>query len=340
MQTIYTSFKKSISLAFAGISALLLTACGTYNNGYGDSDGIYNSETEVSTTTVEDSNEKASYYKQYFESKDKAFEDLPEENLIFTDIEAYTTTESIDEDGYIIVEESDYEEGYGAWGDNPENITVNVYNNGGFGWYGHGWFNPYWYGGYWGNPFYWNNPYWNIGFGWGYPFYGYYGWGHPFYYGGFYGGFYNPYYGYGGYNNIAFNRGRRNLDYGLGRSSTRGRSNATNGRDSYSRSELNRRSNVNSTRRSSRFNGDRTSNIRRNSTISRPRTNSSRNNNVFRPNTSRSNSNTIRNNRSSRPNVSRSSSGSRSSGSMRSSGSSSRSSGSRGGGGRRGGGRG
>ena len=317
MQTKNYAMKRFIPVMFTGVVALLLTSCGTYNNGYGETDGIYSSES--ATTETAESTNKSNYYKQYFESKEDDYDNLPEEDLIFTDIEAYSTTESLDEEGYVVIEESEYNDGYGGWGNNSENITVNVYNTGGYYWH-----SPYWT--YWGFYPYWYNPYWSIGYGWGHPYwYGYYGYGHfyrpyPYYYGG---GYYAGGY-YGGYHNgyASYNRGRRNTDYNLGRSSSNTR------RSSYTRSELNRRSNNNSVRRSSN------NTVRRNSnTVRRNSGTDTRRNNSVRP----SNTRVQRNNSSTTPRMNTRSSSNRSSGTMRSSGSSSRSSGSRGGGSRGGG---
>lgn len=310
-----------VPTALTGIITLLIYSCGVYNNGHTDNDGIYQSESETDLAT---DNEKASYYKQYFESKDKDYEDLPEEGLIFTDIEAYNTTESMDEEGYVVVEErDDYDEGYGGWGDNTEDISINVYNYGGYygGYYGY-YHSPYWYR-YWHQP-YW---YWNIGFYWGYPFY----YPHYYYY-GYYGHYYNPYYWYPYKSNyISYNRGRRNLDYYPSRTVDRGRSNTSYKRNSYSRSESIRRDNSvrkNSTIKRSRGNYENTIRNRRsvpNKTIKNNRTKRSENgvqNNTIRNNNSRSrnNNNTYRpssTNRSSNYSP-RPSSSTRSSGSFRS----------------------
>ena len=182
------NIKRSLPLAFIGLFAFLLTSCGTHNNGYNQNDGIYssgNTSTSEEEYVDEDSNnEKANYYQQYFRSKSDAYADLPEEGAIFTDIEAYSTTERLDEDGYIVIEEDYDEEEYGPWGSNSEDITVNIYNYGG---YGYGFYHrPYWYGGYWGYPYYiYHTPYWGISYGWGYPYYGY-GYGYPYYGYGYY----------------------------------------------------------------------------------------------------------------------------------------------------------
>src|SRR5690606_11865597 len=145
------------------------------------------------------------YYKQYFGSKIDSYGDLNEEDedVIFTDIEAYTTSERMDEEGNIIIDDN-YDDGYGAWGNNSENVVVNIYNYGGYG-SGYGFYNrPYygWYGNYWGYPYYnYYGPSWGISYGWGYhsPYYGYYN--YPLYYGGYYGNYY-PYYNNSYYNNV------------------------------------------------------------------------------------------------------------------------------------------
>lgn len=319
--------KRQFLLPSLGALSILLVSCGTYNN-VGETDGIYSTENNMAPDEgYEVSQEdKASYYKEYFKAKENTYGDMPEDDVVFTDIEAYSTTEYIDDEGYVVIEEREYEEDYGQWGDNSENVTVNIYNTGGYG-FGHG---AYWG---WGYPYY-GHSYWNIGFGWGYgygwgyPYYGYYGWG-PSYYGG---GYYNPYHYYNNnyYNNVSYNRGRRNLDYIPGRSQDRGRNNVSNSRDRYSRSEVNRRSNQNI------YRTDRGNN-RSERVISRQRSNS--NNRVIRNTSPSRNNNSVQRNTPSRSNnVSKPSSSGNNSGSMRSSGGgSSRSSGTSGGGGRRGG---
>ena len=157
-----------------------------------------------------------SYYKQYFNSKTEAYGALEQGN-VFTDIDAYTTTGSIDKDGYIVEQQTKEEDEYGAWGENSKDITINIYDHSPIV----RWNRPYWwYGSGWGYSYNWCSPFWGIGYGWGYPYYGYYGWGYPYYYGGYYNNFYNPYYG-NPYNGYAFSRGRRNSDYYSGRSSLR-----------------------------------------------------------------------------------------------------------------------
>ena len=250
-----------------GLFALLLSSCGTQNAAYNRNDGIYasgerdNGEQSVNNNT--DEYGKSNYYKQYFESKANTYGDISEgdEDVIFTDIEAYSTSERMDADGNIVIEDN-YNDGYGEWGSNPEGLTVNVYNYGGYG-YNYGFWNrPYYgyygyYGNYWGYPYYgFYGPAWGIGFGWG--------WNYP-YYGNYYPGYYG--YGYTNYpyypnynNNVSYNRGRRNTDYN--RTQVRGRANnsATN-RSSYSRTENTRRINSNNVR----ANSNNTRQIRTNS---------------------------------------------------------------------------
>ncbi len=125
MRTLYHQLKKQTPLFVAGIFALLAASCSSSQSAY-ESDGIYASESQNMAAAEEDS--KSSYYRQYFQSKDKTFEEVPEEGAVFTNIEAYSSNESLDEDGNIIIEEPAYTEGYGAWGTNSENVTVAIIN--------------------------------------------------------------------------------------------------------------------------------------------------------------------------------------------------------------------
>lgn len=155
MKTLYSTLTKRIPLLFAAGVALLLSACGTYNNNqYGETDGIYAaSDAENTDNATQETEDKSNYYKQYFKSNAEAYT-LPEDGDIFTDVDAYSTTERLDEDGYVITEEANYERDNGGWGSNAETVEVNIYNN-----YGWGYSNPYWYGNYWGYNY---RPYWGI----------------------------------------------------------------------------------------------------------------------------------------------------------------------------------
>ncbi len=316
--------------------AVGLSSCGSQqNSGYYDQDGVYGTAntTSVAPTQEVSDTDKSSYYKQYFNSKNAEIGQISDEGSVFTDIDTYTTQDSLDTQGYIVIVD-DQQESYGAWGTNGGEVVVNVYDSVGFGWAQPFW----WYGGYggwgWGygfNPA-WNYWAWSPGFGWGWG----YGWGVPYY--GFNAGFcgYRPYYNNYYVNGVAYNRGRRVTSRDAyaanSRLNTRGAS-ARNGSrarsGTYSRTEVARRINSNNARRTSGY------------SRSSSAMNSSRSNGYSR-NTrsqSRSNTNSMYNNRSSRSNSynrsSRSNSGMRSSGS-RSSGS--RSSGMRSSGGSRGGG--
>lgn len=254
-----------VALSFA----FVLASCGSYQYVGYDNDGIYNSDevTYAEEDNYEEAPSNSSYYKNYFAEKSQQYESLPEENVIFTDIDSYEGDYS---------EEEEYTNntttGYAGWGQGDNDVTINVYSNNGFGFYG--------YNSWWNSPYYsygWYRPYrWNIG--WGYGFYGYNSfWCPPYYSYGFYN---NPYwYGYGnnfyGYNNVY---SRRNVAYNAGR---RGSVNAlNNSRSSYSRrnsATISRRNNF-----STRSNA---------STISRPRVNSTprtNNNSSVRPRTNNS----------------------------------------------------
>ena len=275
MQTKKYFLTNPFNLLMVGLLSIVFVSCGTSR--YAAEDGIYGaSDSDTQEVATEDN---SSYYKQYFKTKNAEYESLPEEDLIFTDIDAYVSDETIDEEGYIVPNRSGgYEDGYGAWGSNSDNITVNIYETG---------FNNWgWGGGYWG----WNNPWgwnswgwggywgWNAGFGWGwggyYGYGGYWGWNNPWIYNGW-GGYYgHPYY-YNGYYNggygtqVAYNRGRRNGDYGrtATRSNNRSYSRGENSRRAYrsdARSSVgryySRNNNSARTNRSSRYNQNRQTN--------------------------------------------------------------------------------
>ena len=71
------NIKRFIPTVFVGALLLLLTSCGTHNNGYNQNDGIYasgnNTNAEEGNNNVDDSYEKSNYYKQYFQSKSNAY---------------------------------------------------------------------------------------------------------------------------------------------------------------------------------------------------------------------------------------------------------------------------
>ncbi len=303
---------------------LVFTSCkSTRYTPNSDQDTVYNSS---SASQNIESNQKSSYYRDYFQKKAQLYSTVPNDDIIFTDVEAYTSlNEYIDEEGFIHENRTYSNEGYGSWGDHSE-VTINIYNRpswgfydpfwmSGFGWYGPGWtWRSRWHWG-WGGYY---GPYW--GWGWNSPYYwhgGWGGWGYPYH-----GIYYHPY--YGNYSNIAYNRGRSNTDY-YRPSRTVGRNSSANrSTNSYSRSETTRRIN----NRSSDSNTRNQNNTNRVST--------DQNNTIRNNNSNRNNTNTTRSN----SGVRNSGNSTRNSGTMRSSGGNSRSSGgntSRGSGGRSGG---
>ncbi len=331
MKTFIEKIKKVSLLAQLAVLGILVSSCATTkNNSYTTTDGIYYSGDLIDTENSEDIREtkdnneknKSSYYKEYFGSKKLLYRDVlenDEKSAIFTDIDAYYTTETLDDEGNVVIEERTYDEGdYGAWGTNAPGVEVNIYNNGAWGWnnWGWGWNNWGWGWNNWGWG--WNNWGWGWNnWGWGHPHWGWgwnnWGWGHPHWGIGLgWGGFYSPAWGGNFNHSFAYNRGRRNSGlYGFRsayRSGTRGNTSvrSNNRRGTYSRNDRMRRSNSRGT-----FTRGNSSSINR----GRP-TNSSRVNRG-RPSNQR-NSSINRNHRSSRSgSYNRSRSGSSRSGSFR-----------------------
>jgi len=304
---------KILTLSIICVVIISMVSCGSARYAdYGDTDGIYGSSAERTTDGVVETDNR-NYYKQYFQTKAKVYANEPEGDIIFTDVEGYTSTEAyIDENGVIYEEDIAYTESYGGWGENAQ-VSINVYSNPGFGYYGGYWNTPYWwYGSGWGLS------HWNAGWGWG-GFYGpgwggFYGpgWGHPFYGGGWAYGGYSPYYGNWHNSNYAYNRGRRNTDMNnrsninrsnvnaRGRSSINNRANVDSNRSrTYSRSEVERRINNS---RSSQNARENSATSRNNRFYQQQRTNpnvrgtpnrTTPNQNMSRPNSSRNSSPTI-----------------------------------------------
>ena len=231
MKTVNQNRKKVAAWATYGFAAITLLSCNTYKGVTEEEDGIYGNNFIVEESNMIEG--KNNYYQQYFSTKAAQIEEIPEEDLVFTDIEAYSSQEYLDEEGYVVVEE-EYIDDYGSWGSNSNDITVNVYGGWNNGFAGNGWGLGYWSGGwnagYWGGmrPWgfnYWNNPFWGYSSYWGYN--PYWGWGNAyynpwFYYGSGWGynGYYNPwYYNNNGYTTIA-NRGRSNQDRYISRGRT------------------------------------------------------------------------------------------------------------------------
>lgn len=223
------------ALFFSFSALLLLASCSSYQYAGYDNDGIYSSDRDEAYTAnqYEESYEDALYYKQLFAQKSEQFANVPEEGAIFTDIESYSSG-AYDED--FMQEDLDYTVGRAAWGSDPDQIAINIYQDPFYRPYHY----PYYAGFYdpfWGYPYYshrYGYPYgyynsWSVGFGFGWSSWRY---GHPYY--SPYWRHYYPYYGGHNYNqyynhrDVAYNNTRRN---------------SYNDYDGYSRTNINTRSN-------------------------------------------------------------------------------------------------
>ncbi|MFD2823206.1 hypothetical protein ACFS5M_05960 [Lacinutrix iliipiscaria] len=291
----------------------VLSSCGSYQYAGDDNDGIYGaSEEPVEQQVGEVQNNSNSYYKNYFKEKSTEYDYITQESEIFTDIDSY--------EGQYVEQDTVEQESYAGWGQENNDVTINVYG-GGFA-YNNWMYRPYRIG--WGY-----SPFWNTGWGYGFydPFWGspYYGYGNYYGYGGFYG--YGGYYGYpyhnGYYNNpyygrnrVAYHNSRRGTS--LGRMNTLGRRSNTNlitrGNSSSTRPNIQPRrgnSNVTTQQPRPRTNNSETSKPKvkpRSNTTStpRPRTNTSTprprvNTSTPRPRTNTTKPRTVRSNTSSRP---------------------------------------
>jgi hypothetical protein len=124
MKTVNQNRKKAAAWATYGFAAITLLSCNTYTGVTEDEDGIYGNNFIVEESNMIEG--KNNYYQQYFSTKAAQIEEIPEEDLVFTDIEAYSSQEYLDEEGYVVVEE-EYIDDYGSWGSNSNDITINVY---------------------------------------------------------------------------------------------------------------------------------------------------------------------------------------------------------------------
>ncbi|MFD2518079.1 hypothetical protein [Salinimicrobium flavum] len=235
MKRYYKLFNfKAVIVAFGAL--LLLASCSSYQYAGYEDDGIYSSErTEAYTANdYEESYEDALYYKRLFAEKSEQFARVPEEGAIFTDIESYTSTGNF-EDIEFMQQELDYQAGRAPWGNDPDEISINIYQDPffypyyGYPYYGYpyyaGFYDPFWgprYYGY-GHPFRYGYGYghysswgWSFGFGWN----NYYRYGYHPYYGG------HHYYPYYNRDRFAYNSGRRDSyrDYSYNRSDVSARS--------------------------------------------------------------------------------------------------------------------
>ena len=311
----FINYSKSKLPFYVALSfTFILASCGSYQYVGYDNDGIYGTE-DIATEQAVTSN-NTNYYKNYFAEKSQQL-NIPEEDIIFTDIDSYQGNYNENEDPNAI-------NSYSGWGDTNADVFVNYYPSLGFS---NWWYSPFywnWYTPYWD----WYTPYW--GWGWGfnnYPYYGYPYYGYPYYGGHHY---------YNGYRNVAYNSGRRGTTsyYNTGRTSNYTAINST--------SSLNRRSSVRSNTNNNVSNSrsflsttrrSQTTSLRPGATRQRATINGQNNTTNYRPRTtSASRPNTMTRNYSSTPRRSYNNSSStvRSSGNSspsisRSSGSSSRS---------------
>ncbi len=249
-----TPLPKFMAFAILPLAALFAASCGSYQQASYYDDGIYSSGNRVvhvekkSAEAVRLEDQESNLYGDYFGDKANEYGEILDEE-IFTDVDSYSSQTQNDSIPY--GEQTDYfaynntYNGNPGWGDNPTSLTINVYDNWGWGGY-YGWNSPYWGFGYgWGGyPYYnwgWYSPWRYNRWGWG----GYYGWGYPYYgswgYAGYWGwgGYYNygwrPYY-YNNYygRNYAYSRGRRGYSSStIPGTSLRGRSNLASRTSGY-----------------------------------------------------------------------------------------------------------
>lgn len=254
---------------FFGPLALVLASCGSYQYAGYDHDGIYSNGTSVAERYTEDdhteSYEKSLYYQQVFSQKADEFGQMAQGSAIFTDIDSYSSGtyqgEYVETQGY---------QAYGGWGDQADEIAINIYNDPFiyppyYSYYGH-YYHPfsawnYGYGYHHGYPWYyspWHYSPWRYGgygpwgyasVGWGYGYghwgYGYNNWGY---------GNYRPYYNnYYNVNNVSYNNSRRYSASDYSNSAIR-RSDATTSRryNNSSNVRANRSYNDNTVTRSTR----------------------------------------------------------------------------------------
>lgn len=303
----------------------VLTSCGSFQYVGYDNDGIYSSEDydtadveqPVTTTSTNDSD----YYKNYFAENAAQIDAAKENSDIFTDIDSY-------EGDYLERAQDTIEERpvYGGWGQNNESITINIIDNGWYGWNdpwvwnaGWGWNSWGWNSWRWNYGWGWNNWGWNAGWGYGWNNWG---WGPGWGYG------WNSW-GWNGYyrgNRYAYNAGRRGSMLSNNYLNRANRNTSALSRRNYSTNRLSRgatrSSRLNATTRTSRNSTTRNSSTRSSTRVTRPGTSGS-SGTIRSTRSTRSSSGSVRSTRSTRSSgsvrSSRSSS-SRSSGTMRSSG--------------------
>ncbi|MFD2550231.1 hypothetical protein ACFSQP_00245 [Bizionia sediminis] len=181
-------------------SLLFVSACGTYQQAGSDADGIYNTSTTAVEQETNTAVDNSVYYQNYFKEKTSEYAVYTNDE-VFTDVDEYSGE-------YVENDSIQYQpQAYAGWGQETSNVSINVYNGGGFY---NNFYDPFYFGYY---PPIWTNHYFYR------PYYytGYYNpWWHGGYYGGFYGGYYhNPWNNYYYGNHVAFINGRRGGAYNM-----------------------------------------------------------------------------------------------------------------------------
>ncbi len=239
-------------LIFGGLSVLTTVSCGSSQSTTADRDGIYGDSRYDRRSETSSS---SAYYRDYFGT-------LHDETLVYTDAANYNSDSAT-------AEKPREATGYAGWGNEPDNVTVNIYGNN-WGWnnwyapsWGWGWNN--WYGPSWGwgwNS--WYGPSWGIGWGWnswGAGWYG--GWGWNNWYGPGWGWGYNQWYSphwYGHNHHYVYGGGRRGSYYNNGLRNNMGRS-------TYAPGTRTTRTTFSNNTSRTRFSTTRTQNYNNNSTI-------------------------------------------------------------------------
>src|SRR5690606_32936204 len=91
-----------------GLLIGLLSSCGSSRDRtFQEEDGIYGSTAVMSSSTEEMAQEvdNRNYYKQYFQTKAQVYADEPEGDIIFTDVEGYTSVNGYNDEEGVIHEE-------------------------------------------------------------------------------------------------------------------------------------------------------------------------------------------------------------------------------------------
>ena len=161
MKTHYSIFKRISLYGVLGLFGVAATSCGSYQNtSKYDNDSIYNG-------TQRDGNGQPVY--QYNDGNVGQYRDgnVDGQNMNYqayfkslqTQYPATVDVQGTENDSVVVVENYNTNAG---WGENPDNVVVNVYDNswggGYYGWGGYpGWGWNSWYGG--GG--------WGLGWGWG-----------------------------------------------------------------------------------------------------------------------------------------------------------------------------